>query len=193
VGAHVLLQRGGELRPLGVLHRHEVLDAHRVQHLAAEALRGDAGADALARGIDRGRGTGGPPPTISTSNGALSLSFAAARAGASGVELREDLRELHAALAERLAVEEDAGHRHHLAGIDFLLEQRAVDRDVADARVHHAHQVQRLHDVRAVLAGEREIGLEGEVAVERPHLVEQFLLDLRAGSRRPAAAPAPAT
>jgi hypothetical protein len=58
VVAHVLLERGGQLRALGVLHRDEVLDAHRVEHLAAEALGRDAGADALARGVDRRRGAG---------------------------------------------------------------------------------------------------------------------------------------
>ena len=53
-----------------------------------------------------------------------------------------------------------------LRRVDFVLEQRAVDRDVRDARVEHRHQVQRLHHVGAVLAGQREIGLEAEVAVE---------------------------
>jgi hypothetical protein len=50
---------------------------------------------------------------------------------------------------------------------------------VADTRVHHAHEVQCLHHVRAVLARQREIRLEGEVALEIADLVEQFLLDLR--------------
>jgi hypothetical protein len=40
-----------KLGAFGFLDRNEVLDAQRVQHLAAEALGGDAGADALARGV----------------------------------------------------------------------------------------------------------------------------------------------
>jgi hypothetical protein len=40
------------------LHRDEVLDGQRVQHLAAEALGDDAGADALARGVDGRRRAG---------------------------------------------------------------------------------------------------------------------------------------
>src|SRR3546814_5894017 len=55
VGLDVLLQRDAEFRPLGLEHGNIVFDCHRVQHLAAEALRDHAGADALARRIDRGR------------------------------------------------------------------------------------------------------------------------------------------
>src|SRR3546814_4697714 len=54
----MLLQRDAELGALGVLHGNEVLDRQRVQHLAAEALGGDAGADALARRVDRRRRAG---------------------------------------------------------------------------------------------------------------------------------------
>jgi hypothetical protein len=56
---------------LGVRHRDQVLDGQRVQHLAAEALRGHAGADALARGVHAAAAPAGPPPTTSTSNGLL--------------------------------------------------------------------------------------------------------------------------
>ena len=56
--AHVLLEVGGEPRTLGVRDGDEVLDRHRVQHLAAETFGDDAGADALARGVDRRGGTG---------------------------------------------------------------------------------------------------------------------------------------
>ena len=49
--------------------------------------------------------------------------------------------------------------------------------DVADVRVQRRHQVQRLHHVRAVLAGQRDRGLEQIVAVQR--------LDLRDGLGAP--------
>jgi hypothetical protein len=38
--------------------------------------------------------------------------------------------------------------------LDLVLEQPAVDGHVAHARVEHGHQVQRLHHVRAVVAGQ---------------------------------------
>jgi hypothetical protein len=48
--------------------------------------------------------------------------------------------------------------------LDFALEHGAVDHGVADAGVEHGHQVQRLHDVRAVVAGQRNEGFEIEGA-----------------------------
>src|SRR3546814_17885908 len=74
--------------------------------------------------------------------------------------LGDDLLDVHAALAEQLAIEEHARHRQHFALFDLVLEQRAVDRDVFDIRVENRHQIQRLEHVRAVLAAQREIGIE---------------------------------
>ena len=54
---------------------------------------------------------------------------------------------------ENFTIQVNRRHRHHLALLDFLLEQRAVDHHRTDARVQHRHQVQRLHHFRAVLAG----------------------------------------
>src|SRR3546814_17441912 len=56
---HVLLQRGNQLGALRVGHGDEVLDGHGVEHLAAEALSDDAGADPLAGCVDGGGGAGG--------------------------------------------------------------------------------------------------------------------------------------
>ena len=46
------LQGSGKLGTVGFQHRDVVLDGHGVQHLAAEALGHDAGADALAGRVD---------------------------------------------------------------------------------------------------------------------------------------------
>jgi len=100
------------------------------------------------------------------------------RAGA-GVELGEDLFLVHAALGEQFAIEVDARHRHDLARFDLVLEQRAVDGDVLDVRVEHGHQVQRLDHVRAVLAGQREVGFEVVVAIQRLDLLDHFGRGLR--------------
>src|SRR5690606_1113500 len=55
----------------------------------------------------------------------------------------------------------------------------AVDGDVADPGVHHAHEVVRLVDVRAVLAADRVVGLERVLALEPADLIEHLGLDLR--------------
>jgi hypothetical protein len=98
---------------------------------------------------------------------------------AAGVELRDDFLDIHPALAEVLAVQEDHRHGQHLALSHFLLVQPAVDHDALDARVQHRHQVQRLHHVRAVVAGQRHVGLETEVSVEGLDLFDEFGFDLR--------------
>ncbi len=92
--------------------------------------------------------------------------------------LAENLFQAHAALTEQLAVQVDARHRHDLALGDFVLEQRAVDGDVLDAGVQYCHQVQRLDDVRAVLAGLREISFEMELALQSANLFDGFCTDL---------------
>lgn len=91
-----------------------------------------------------------------------------------GVQLAEDLFQAHATLAEVHAIEVDTGDRHDLAIVDFILEQRAVDGDVTDVRVQHRHQVQCLDHVRAVLAGQREVSLEVELAFEGADLFDHF-------------------
>jgi hypothetical protein len=49
---------------------------------------------------------------------------------------------------------------------------------VAHARVEHRHQVERLHHVRAVVAGQAHPGLEDEVAVQGLDLLDDLGLDL---------------
>ena len=90
-----------------------------------------------------------------------------------------DSLESHPALAEELAVAIDGRHGEHLALLDLALEGAALDGDVLDARVEHAHRVERLHDVGAVLAGQRHVGLEAVFALDGPHRVGRRLGDLR--------------
>ena len=172
VFVHVLFQRSSHLRTFGVRHRDEVLDRHGVQHLAAETLGRHASADALARGVDcRGR-AGRTAADHQHVEGVPGLDLLRLAGAGAGVDLRQDLLQAHAALVEHLAVEEHGGHRHHLALLHLVLVQRTVDGNVPDVGVQHAHQVQRLHHVGAVLAGQREIGLEGVLPIEIAHLLD---------------------
>jgi len=50
---------------------------------------------------------------------------------------------------------------------------------MADVRVQYRHQVQRLDHVRTVLAGQREVGLEVEFALERTDLFDHLDTGLR--------------
>jgi hypothetical protein len=100
--------------------------------------------------------------------------------GGAGVQLGHDLGQLHAPAGKRLAVEEHHRHGHDLPRFHLGLEQRAVDRVVAHARVQHRHQVQRLHHVGAVVAGQAHPGFEHQLVLrlQRLHLLDEGSLHL---------------
>ncbi len=152
VVAHMALHGGGKLRAFGVLHRDEVLDSHGVEHLAAKALGGHAGADALARRVHGSRCAGRAAADDEHIKRLFGVELGGVACAAAGVEFGDDFGQLHAALAEALAVQKHGGHAHDFARLDFALEHAAVDGGVGDARVEHAHEVERLHHVRAVVA-----------------------------------------
>jgi hypothetical protein len=174
----VLFEPGGELRAVGFLDRDEVLDRQGVEHLAAETLADDAGANPLARCVD-GRGSAGRAAADDehVERGAGRNLLRLALQGA-GVELADDFLERHPALAERLAVQEDRRHAHDLALADFVLEQRAVDHLMADAGIEDSHQVERLDDVGTVMAGERNEGLEMKAPGDGDDLLDRAPVDL---------------
>ena len=174
----VRLQRHRELRAVGRQHGDVVLDRQRVVDLAAEALGRDAGADALAGGVHRRRGASGTAADDQHVVRVLGRQLGRVLGRRAGVQLGGDLLDRHAARAELLAVQVDRRDGHDLAGIDLVLEQRAVDDHRLDARIQHRHQRQRLHDVRAVVAGQGHVDLEGVVAVQALDLVDHGLLDL---------------
>ncbi|MNM67243.1 hypothetical protein D3C81_787670 [compost metagenome] len=177
--AHMGFQRAGQLRAFGVLHRDEVLDGHGVEHLAAETFGGNAGADALARGIDRRCRAGRATAHHQHVEGILGLDLLGFAGNGAGVELGDDLLQAHAAGIEHLATLEHHRYRHHLALLHFLLEGAAFDHGGADLRIHDRHQCQRLHHVRAVVAGQRHIDVEVELAIDGLDAVDHVLLDLR--------------
>jgi hypothetical protein len=82
----------------------------------------------------------GPPPTISTSYGALALSLAASRAAAPVSSLARISPSVHAAGTEG-PVQEDAGHGHDLACSTSSWNSAAVDGHGLHTRVQHGHQV----------------------------------------------------
>ncbi len=74
--------------------------------------------------------------------------------------------EAHPALSEGLAIQINGRHGHDLARVNLGLEQRAIDRDMLHMSVDGGNKVQRLHHIRAVLAGQREIGFETQLAFQ---------------------------
>src|SRR5882757_281280 len=179
VGSDVLLEAGGQFVTLGLRHRYEIFDADGVEQLAAETLGRNAGANTLSRRIDRGCCAGRTAADHQDVEGSLGAEALALPRAGGRVQLRDDFREFHAALPEGLAVQKYGRNGHHLAPLDLLLKDGAVDHGVAYSRIDDRHQVQRLDHVRAALATERHDGFEVVVGVQLPNRVEGRGIGLR--------------
>ena len=178
VVGHVRSQLGRVFGASGVGHAGVVVDVQRVVDLAAKAVGHDAGAQALARGVDGRRRAGRAAADHQHLVGRLGAELGGVALGGAGVDLLQDFFERDAAAVEHLAALIDGGHAHDLARFNFLLEHAAIDDGGLDARVVDADERQRLHHVRAVVAGQAHVDLEVQVHVERLDLLEHLGLDL---------------
>ena len=185
VVAHVLLQRGGVVRAVGFGHAGVVGDFHGVVHLAAEALGHHAGADALARRVDGGRGAGRAAADDQHLIRRLGAELGSVAPGGAGVDLAQDLFQRGTAAVEHPAAFIDGGHAHDLALFDFLLEHAAIDHRGGHARVDDGQQAEGLHHVRAVVARQAHVDLEVELGVQRLGLGQHVVLDLGRMAARP--------
>ena len=105
---------------------------HRVEHLAAEALGDDAGADALAGGVDGGGGAGGAAADDEHVERVLGVDRARpARSAAPVSSLATICSRLMRPWSNGSPLRNTVGTAMHLAGVDLVLEQRAVDGGVA--------------------------------------------------------------
>ncbi len=173
VVADMAFEVGREARSLGLRDRDVVLDRQCVERLTAEALGRDAGADALARGVDRGRGTGRPAAHDQHVERRLFGERLGAPLGCPGVKAGDDFLERHASRAEGLAVHVDRRHGHDAAGLGLAGVERTVDGQVPNARVQCGNRVEGLHHVRTVVAGEVHPRLDHDVAIECASSIER--------------------
>src|SRR5690606_15490820 len=107
VALHVLFERNGHPRAFRLLDGNEVLDRQRVEHLPTETLRDHAGADAFASGIDRRGGTCGPTANDEHVECFFLVQLLRLASARTRVELRKDLFDRRAALAEHFTIEID--------------------------------------------------------------------------------------
>ena len=148
------LQCASQFLAFGLRHRDVVFDIHGVEHLATEAFAHQAGTNAFTGGVNRrrrARRAGADNQNIIriTFVQRFCRTFFGTR-----VHFGNDFGQRHTALAKLLTVHKDRRNAHDVTVGDFVLERTAVNRRVLNARVQHRHQVQRLHHVRAVMAGE---------------------------------------
>jgi len=154
----MLLQRGGQFGAFSVGHRYQVLDGQRIQHLAAKALGKDAGVNTLARCIQCGSRTCRATADHQHIKGIPCIDFG------------DDFLQRHASLTEVFTIEQDTGYRHHLTIFHFFLKEGAVDHHALNAGIEYRHQVECLHHIGTVVAGQRDKGFKAEVALNRTNL-----------------------
>ena len=175
VFVNVLLHGRDQLRAFGVRHGNQVLDTHGIAHLATETLSRNTGGDPLTGRVDRRRSASRATTDDQNFEVVFLVQLLGLFLGRVGVQLGYDFFQRHAALPPGLAVQVHTRYRHHFTLLDFVLEQGTVDGGVLDVRIEHAHQVQGLYHVRAVLAGQGEVGFELELAVQLLNLLDQLL------------------
>ena len=165
--ANMLFQLRCQLWAFRVLDRNKVFNAHRVEHLASKAFCNHACTDALAGGVNGRSSASGTTTDDKYFKRLLSGDLFGRACNGASVELGHYLRQVHSALAKWFTIEVNGWHCHDFARFDFVAEHRAVDRHVANAWVERSHDVQRLNNVRAVLARQREESFEAVVAFKR--------------------------
>ncbi|MNC35532.1 hypothetical protein D3C75_840190 [compost metagenome] len=173
--ADVCFQGTRQLLTFGFWHGDIVFDIHRIQHLATKTFAHQAGTDTFTCGVNRCRRT-----RRAGSDNQHIVCFTFVQLGCraffcAAVHFGDDLSQRHTTLTKLFTVHKYRRNAHHVTIGDFVLEHAAVNRGVFDARVQYRHQVQRLHHVRAVVAGERIIGFKLKITVEVTDLLQQRL------------------
>ena len=181
VDLDVLIEPGCQPPSVGLLDRDEILYRDRIQQLSAEPLGDDAGAYPLAGRVDGRRRPRGPAADDEHVEGRSCAKFGRLQPWCVGVEFREDFLYSHSPMAERFAVQKYGRNRHDAPAFGFILECGAIDHRVPYVRIHRGHQVQRLDDIRTILALERNERFEAQRLLrtaQAEHLLEQFGGDL---------------
>ena len=148
----MLLERHGQLGSFSLLDRDEVLDPKCVKHLSTESIRHHTCADALASRVD-----GRSRSSRSTADNQhvklrLVVEFVRLARLCSRIDLAKNFLQAHPALTKQLAVQIQGWHPHDLAVLNLLLEHSAIDHHVLEGGVQHCHRIQRLDDIRTVMA-----------------------------------------
>src|SRR5690606_2687302 len=175
VFVNVLLHGRHQLRPFGIRHGDQVFDTHGVTHLATKTFSRNTSSNALTCRIDRSRRTSRATTNYQHIEVILLIDLLGFFGSGVGVQPGNDVFQRHPTLAPGFTLHVHTGHGHDFTLFNFVLEQGAVDGGVLDLRVQHAHQVQGLYHVRAVLAGQGEVGFELELAVQLLDLLDQLL------------------
>ena len=172
----VLTQVSGQLRPRGVRHGGDILDARRLIDLTADALGHDGYLEPLAGGVD-----GGGNPCWATTDDDEVIG-AADGLGTDGLgaylslEGEEELAEGGLTYVDEFVPHIYGGDAGDAEAVDLSLEEGAVDHLVLEAGVIEGHEVERLHDLGTVGTAEGGIGGQAQRRLEGSDATDEDLL-----------------
>ena len=166
----MLAQVIGQLRPGGLGHGDEIFYAHGVFYLASDASGNECNPQSLAGRIDGGRRSG----RASTEHNHVELALhhlpALVQLASKPVfQLLQEHAEVAPADVQLLAVGVDRRHGLDVKAAHFFLEECPIHHLTAHPRVENGHEIEGLHHVGAVGTGERNVGLQPDVALERAY------------------------
>ena len=162
---HVFPQVGRQLWSGGPRHADEVFDARRFVHLSAHPVCHECHVEPLARRIDGGCGSGGPASGHDEVE-ALRPGCCHGLGSESAFELSEQVAQRSPSDVECLSVCRDGRYGLYAEMLCLFGPEGAVGYVVRDAGMVEGDEVERLHHVRAVRAGERDVGDQMDGAVE---------------------------
>jgi hypothetical protein len=120
----------------------------------------------------------GPPPTTSTSNGSLAFKFCRIAIGGTGIDLGEDFFQRHAAVAEQFTIQVNTAGTAMIWRSFTSSWNSAPSIMVVRRPGSGRHQVECLHHVRAVVAGQRDDRSRNSNRLQRLDLFDHIRLDL---------------
>ena len=175
IGLQVAEEVGRKLATGGLRHRNEVFNTLRFVHLTTDALRHDGHVETFACGVDRSRSSGRAAAHDHHVK-AMLHGFGLGQFVAAGLffQFVEQHTEVAAADVDLLIAKEHRRHALEFESIHLVLEKSAVHHLVTNAGIDQRHDIERLHHIGTVRAGERHVGAEvergfegGDAAAER--------------------------
>ena len=158
---------GCQLASSGLGHTDDILYACRVVYLSTYALGHHSHTQSLTRRIDGRRRPGGSSAEHREVVMPLCrLGCFGSRRGEPLLYLFQECAQVPPAYMQQLSIGIHRRHSLYAKPRHLLLAEAAVDHLAGDVRIEQRHDIECLDHIRAVCAGERDVGLEIDVGLD---------------------------
>ena len=154
----------------------EIFDSHRVVDLSAETFGHDGHVQTFAGGVDGCGTAGGATAHHNEIVGTFNFLGGQLRCAEVLLEFVEQAGEFAATAVHQLVAAEHCGHTLQVKLVHLVLEQRTVHNFLREIGVVEGDEVERLHHIGAVGAGQRDVGGETNRAAEGLNAANEHLI-----------------